>query len=115
MDKEHVYVLELEGGHWYVGYSQDIQGRIASHFLGAGSKWTQLHKPISVHMTRAGDTTLENCITIAMMCKYGWEKVRGGSYCNVEMLKQPACIAKARHFASYKTKEPNKEDTQEEP
>ena len=102
MEKQgHVYVLELEGGRWYVGYSADLHTRIASHFLGAGSKWTLLHKPISVHSVSPGGTMLENATTIAMMCRYGWENVRGGSYCNVDM-KIPACIAKAKHYASFK-------------
>ena len=98
-----VYVLELEGGNYYVGWSGDIQTRIASHFLGAGSKWTQLHKPICVQSVRPGCTMLETCMTVALMCKYGWERVRGGSYCNVEMAKPPACIAKAQHYATFKT------------
>ena len=104
MEKQgYVYILELENHNWYIGFSQDIQTRLASHFLGAGSKWTQLHKPISVHTVKPGDTLLETCITISLMCKYGFEKVRGGSYCNVEMAKAPACITKANHYASYKT------------
>ena len=99
----YVYILELEGNNWYVGFSQDLHTRIASHFLGAGSKWTQLHKPLSVYKVQLGDTILENCITIALMCRYGFEKVRGGSYCNVEMPKAPAAISKAMHYATYKT------------
>ena len=86
MEKQgYVYILELEAHNWYVGFTQDLLVRIASHFLGAGSKWTQLHKPISVHMARPGDTR------------------RGGSYTTVEMLKCPAAITKAMHYASYKT------------
>ena len=54
-------------------------------------------------MVKPGDTLLETCITISLMCKYGWERVRGGSYCNVEMQKAPACITKAMHYATYKT------------
>ena len=99
----YVYILKLEANNWYAGFSQDLSVRIANHFLGAGSKWTQLHKRISVHLARQGDTLLETCLTIALMCKHGWEKVRGGSYTTVEMLKCPAAITKAMHYASYKT------------
>ena len=101
-----VYILELEGSNgsnWYVGWSADLHTRIASHFLGAGSKWTQLHKPIAVHSVKPGCTLLETCTTVAMMCTYGWERVRGGSYCTVDMSKAPACIAKAQHYATFKT------------
>ena len=104
MDKQSfVYVLELEGNYWYVGWSADIQVRVASHFLGAGSKWTMLHKPIAVHSVRPGDTLLETLTTVALMCRHGYERVRGGSYCCVEMSKAPACIGKALHYAAYKT------------
>ena len=99
----HVYVLELEGGCFYVGWSADIQTRIASHFLGAGAKWTQLHKPIAVHSVRPGDTLLETMTTVALMTTHGFEKVRGGPYCHVEMLKPPACISKAMHYAAYRS------------
>ena len=104
MEKQgYVYVLELEGGNFYVGFSQDVQTRIASHFLGAGSKWTMLHKPLAVHSVRQGDTLLETCTTIALMATHGWEKVRGGSYCNIDMCKAPAALAKAMHYATLKT------------
>ena len=106
----HVYVLELEGGNWYVGWSADIQTRIASHFLGVGAKWTQQHKPLAVHSVRPGDTHLETLTTIAMMATHGWDKVRGGSYCHVDMAKPPACISKALHYAAYK-KDKDKEDS----
>ena len=108
MEKQgHVYVLELEGGkegsNWYVGWSQDIHTRIASHFLGAGALWTRLHRPIAVHSVKPGCTMLETCVTVAMMCRYGWERVRGGSFCTVEMAKSPACIARAQHYATFKS------------
>ena len=104
-------VLELEGGNWYVGWSADIQTRIASHFLGAGAKWAQVHKPLAVHSVRPGDTHLETLTAIALMATHGWEKVRGGSYCTVDMVKCPACIAKAIHYAAYKK---DKDDSQAE-
>ncbi len=67
-----VYTLELEEGYWYVGWSRDPTTRIASHFLGCGSKWTQLHPPIAVASVVLGDELLENLTTIALMCRHGW-------------------------------------------
>ena len=104
-----VYILSLAGGHFYVGFSQDLHVRIASHFLGAGSRFTQLHKPLSVLSVQPGDTMLETCVTISLMATHGWEKVRGGSYCTVEMTKPPACIAKALRYSTYKTGTPQVE------
>ena len=76
--------------------------RIASHFLGAGSLWTQLHKPLQVVKVVPGDTMLESCITIQLMVQMGWQNVRGGSFVKVEMTKPPACLAKAMHYATFK-------------
>ena len=94
----YIYVLALEDDCWYVGWSADTQTRIASHFLGSGAKWTQLHRPIRIEEVRLGDKHLETLITIAMMCRHGWEKVRGGSYVNVEMLAPPAAIQTAQRY-----------------
>ena len=96
----YVYILLLKDDCYYVGYSQDIQVRICSHFLGAGSKWTQLHKPIDILDVKEGCTLLETLTTLALMCRYGVEKVRGGSYTNC-IMKEPACLKKAKHYATY--------------
>ena len=106
MDKGFVYTLALADGCFYVGYSacENIQVRIASHFLGAGSLWTQKHKPVSIISVQPGDTLLETLVTVAMMCRHGYETVRGGSYCSMEMPKPPASIQKAMHYRSYKVK-----------
>ena len=100
MDKRgYIYILELEDGCFYVGFSEDTQTRVASHFLGSGAKWTKLHKPTRVVEVRPGDRHLETLVTIGMMCKHGFEKVRGGAYTNVEMNAPPACIATAKKYA----------------
>ena len=101
----YVYVLALENQCWYVGYSaaENVQCRVASHFLSGGALWTRLHKPIQVVSVQPGCTLLENLICISLMCKHGFEKVRGGSYCQLEMLAAPNCITKAAHFANLKS------------
>ncbi len=101
MDKNgYIYILSLENDCYYVGWSQDIQVRIAMHFMGGGSKWTQLHKPIDIISVKEGNILLETLTTLILMIKFGFEKVRGGSYTNVEM-KEPQCLRKARHYAAY--------------
>lgn len=47
-----VYVLECEGGRWYVGFSHWPRLRIESHFCGTGAVFTQKHKPIRVKEIR---------------------------------------------------------------
>lgn len=97
-----VYVLKLEHNKWYVGYSAEIEVRIASHFIGNGSLWTKKFKPLEVVSVKQGDTLLENLTTIALMSKYGYEDVRGGKWCKVEMPNPPAPLAKALKYATPK-------------
>ena len=91
----HVYILRLEKGKYYVGYSREIETRIASHFLDNGSLWTKKHKPTEVISVRPGDVLLENVTTIAMMAKHGYQNVRGGKYCKMDMNAPPASLSKA--------------------
>ena len=51
-EEGHVYTLRLEKGKYYVGYSGEIETRIASHFLGNVSMWTKKYKPIEVLSVR---------------------------------------------------------------
>ena len=97
-EEGHVYVLRLEKGKYYVGYSGEIETRIASHFLQNGSLWTKKYKPIEVLSVRPGDVLLENVITITMMAKHGYENVRGGKYCKVDMNAPPASLSKALKY-----------------
>jgi predicted GIY-YIG superfamily endonuclease len=81
-----VYVLKLEDDCWYVGITLDLNKRMGQHFMGEGSKWTKLHKPIGVDkiIYPALVDTLENDTTKEYMEKYGKDKVRGGSWCRIE-------------------------------
>jgi predicted GIY-YIG superfamily endonuclease len=81
-----VYILECEGGHFYVGKTWDVAKRTKQHFEGYGAEWTKFHKPIKVLQV------IENCMeededkfTKVMMKKYGIDKVRGGTYCQVRL------------------------------
>ena len=42
----YVYVLELEGGNFYIGQSTSILRRSDQHLNGSGSQWTKLHAPV---------------------------------------------------------------------
>lgn len=76
-----VYVLVLEGGRYYVGWSMDIAKRVKEHFSGKGAKWTQKHKPIKVASKHPNATKEdEQLITKALMATHGKQNVRGGSY-----------------------------------
>ena len=81
------YVLELEGAHFYIGKSFNLNFRMAQHFSGFGSRWTKLHKPIKIVECCIGDH--EKDLTLKYMREKGWKKVRGGGWCKVDMKYPP--------------------------
>ena len=91
----YVYVLELEDDCLYVGYSAKPEIRVATHFLGRGAQGIVLHKPAGIKNIQPGDTQFENCLTLALMCKYGWRKVRGGTYLDININIAPPPIRHA--------------------
>lgn len=85
-----VYVLALESGKYYVGYSSNIEKRLRDHFNHAGSEWTKKYKPIKVIQREYGkDKAHETQITLDYMREYGWKNVRGGPYTQVIMEHPP--------------------------
>jgi hypothetical protein len=86
MSKTNVYVLRLEGGRYYVGKSDNIMNRYQQHLNGNGSAWTKKYKPISLDKTYENVSSFEeDKITKEYMSKYGIDKVRGGSYVELEL------------------------------
>ena len=98
----HVYTLRLEGDYYYVGWSSSVEARIAQHFLGKGSEWTQLHKPVQVLTCLPGDTLLEDATTIALMCQHGWQQVRGGRWSQPFLRLPPDAIRYGEKYGSLK-------------
>jgi len=84
----HLYVLLLQGGRYYIGKTQNLKHRIAEHMTGQGSAWTQKYKPLSVKETLSHVSPFqEESKTMEYMSKYGIDKVRGGSYSQVNLSK----------------------------
>lgn len=83
---EQLYVLQLEGGKYYIGKTSDVMKRFEQHKSGSGAAWTRTHKPIKMLECRAlnGDHD-ENNVTKDYMKKYGINNVRGGSYTQVSL------------------------------
>jgi hypothetical protein len=76
-----IYVLQLEGGKYYVGKSDDVQQRIEDHMSSGGSAWTRKYKPLKVVQTISNASIFdEDKYTKIYMNKYGVDNVRGGSY-----------------------------------
>jgi predicted GIY-YIG superfamily endonuclease len=82
-----IYVLECEGGRYYIGKSEGkFLKRVDEHFLGNGCEWTKRYPPIrlieSFHKARNVD---EDIKTKEYMRQYGVDLVRGGSYSQLEL------------------------------
>ena len=81
-----VYVLECEGGNYYVGRTEDGERRLRQHVLGKGAKWTKKHKPKRVvDYYRNMKPSDEKKITERMIKEHGARKVRGGPYVKTKM------------------------------
>ncbi|KAJ3411780.1 Cullin-4A [Chytridiales sp. JEL 0842] len=89
-----IYVLLLEQGKIYVGYSErPISERVLEHFRRHGSRWTTMYRPLQLlSVINGGGLKEENETTLKMMDKYGWWNVRGGSWCKVEMDSCPPAL-----------------------
>ena len=82
----NIYVLCLKGGNYYVGKSENVNSRYEQHVKGHGSAWTKKHKPLWLEKTYENVSPFqEDSITKEYMSKHGIDKVRGGSYCDIEL------------------------------
>lgn len=86
----YIYVLLLEGGRYYVGKSRWPDWRLWQHTHGKGAQWTRLHPTVKrvyrypfYVVTEYDEDRLEDRVTIETMERYGWQNVRGGSWCEV--------------------------------
>jgi predicted GIY-YIG superfamily endonuclease len=105
IDKYYVYVLELEGGNFYIGQTKNFKRRSKSHECGSAAQWTELHKPSrpsefdpTIYPNESAAAKRETELTLEYMKRFGWQKVRGGAYCssdNAEVLYQ---LQAAGHF-----------------
>ena len=83
----HVYVLELEGGNFYVGSASRLPARMREHFVtkyGKSSAWCSRYKPVGVAHSQAifgtvhDAVSLEDQIALGLAKSIGLDRVRGG-------------------------------------
>jgi hypothetical protein len=85
-----IYVLFLEHNKWYIGFTdRDVETRVAEHFEGKGSVWTYKYKPLQLIETLEGTPDDEDKLTLKYMNMYGWQNVRGGKWCQINLAAAP--------------------------
>lgn len=86
---EHIYVLELSQGKYYVGKTKDIKRRFEEHLNGEGSQWTKKYKPISVINTFPVTSMFDEDNKVKeLMSLHGIDNVRGGTYSQAYLMKE---------------------------
>lgn len=104
LPREVIYVLKLESNKYYIGKTSNLENRINDHKTGNGSEFTKKYKVIELLESFPNlkfyqyNIHTENNITKDYMLKYGYENVRGGTYCQltltsqeIELLKKEVC------------------------
>lgn len=86
-----VYILELEKNKYYVGHTKEPDlKRVLDHgYTKQSAQWTKLYKPVRLIKTVKGSTCDEDRITLHAMEVFGWENVRGGRWCRMELNNPP--------------------------
>lgn len=102
-NKGYVYTLILENDKYYVGFTRDLELRIHQHCQAGGSEWCIENRPISVLSVQEGNENLEIAQTALMMSLYGWENVRGASYCKVNMNRPPPFMESRNQDMKFQT------------
>lgn len=89
---EHIYILRLKEGKYYIGKTKNVDKRWNEHITGNGSGWTKKYKPTSLIKSVISTSHFdEDKYVKEYMAKYGIENVRGGTYSNIDL--EDNCIS----------------------
>jgi len=89
---DHIYILKLKEGKYYIGKTNNIEKRWNEHITGNGSGFTKKYKPISLIKTIKSISHFdEDKYVKEYMSQYGIDNVRGGTYSNIVL--DDNCIA----------------------
>lgn len=87
----YIYRLNLDGGKYYIGYTERVDEDIGLHYMGM-YEWTK-GKIYSYEIVE-GNKVDEIYWTLEMMRIYGYNNVRGGYWQRVEMKNPPPVLSK---------------------
>ncbi len=57
--KYYVYMLLIENGAFYCGYTDDLEKRFKAHMEGKGAKYTRANKPLKIVFSKEFETKSE--------------------------------------------------------
>ena len=93
----YTYVLLLQDNKMYVGNTDNIYNRLLDHCLmsSSSSVWVRQHGPVKRVVEISRDCCREDELykTMEYMALFGWQNVRGASYCRPAMRAPPAALA----------------------
>lgn len=96
----YTYVLQLQNNKFYVGNTDNIYQRLLDHTTRSVSsaQFVKMHGPVHrvLEVSRGSSKEDELYKTLQYMSMFGWENVRGSSYCKLDMHAPPE---KLRSFA----------------
>jgi predicted GIY-YIG superfamily endonuclease len=83
---DHIYILKLKEGKYYIGKTKNIEKRWNEHLIGEGSGWTKKYKPVLLMKIIVSTSYFdEDKYVKEYMAKYGINNVRGGTYSNIDL------------------------------
>jgi predicted GIY-YIG superfamily endonuclease len=99
-----IYCLLLENECYYVGRTTNLPRRLAEHLEGNSTAWTKLHPVIRLYAKKENcDALDEDKYVKLMMQKVGIDKVRGGSYSQINLSRdQISCLQRELNTANNK-------------
>lgn len=84
----YIYILKLEEEKYYIGKTANLEKRIEQHLFNSTIIWINLYKPISFEKIIVTDDELdEDKYVKKYMKQRGINNVRGGTYCNKDLLE----------------------------
>lgn len=96
-----IYVLELNFGKYFIGYTHQLQKALLKHENGKASKWTKMYKPLKlIHHENIKCNSdiidinkVDNLVRIYFDLK-GFKNVRGGSFIIIDEEKHMQSLIK---------------------
>jgi hypothetical protein len=105
-DTYFTYVLELQGGFFYVGRTLNIYQRLITHMFDwedNGVEFIKLYGPVVRVVEIYSDCTKdeESHLTLLWMHRVGWERVRGGPWTKRFMKHKPRELDRSETCVSF--------------